>query len=307
LTASVASVTGTVNPNNGPVTECEFEYGPTVSYGSLVPCRPTPGSGAGAVAVSAPIGGLAAGTTYHFRVSATNSAGKGVGGDQTFVTPAAVDVHWDKSLNRLAEGKKVAFISWGTLAVSSSKGGASTECEVAASGYIENPVGAGEGAFEMEGAETTQAFSAYDCTNSECEAAGGSAGLAGEGLPWSGAFSEEVKGTFRLPSAGVQLYVHCRKASSPSTEKPGTGSFAGYEERTSSEYNTAGAATCTSNAGGSMKPKWLNGSSIEKQSKLQFSSGGGELECGTAGKLSASGLLKIQGFVESELVTVKNP
>jgi phosphodiesterase/alkaline phosphatase D-like protein len=308
LTASVASVTGTVNPNNGPVTECEFEYGTTVSYGSAVPCRPTPGSGTSAVAVSAPIGGLAAGTTYHFRVSATNSAGNGVGSDQTFVTPASVHVHWYKSLNRVEEGKKVPFISWGTLSVSSSKGGASTECEVAASGYVENPVGASEGAFEMEGAETTQAFNAYDCTNSECEAEGGTAGLAGEGLPWSGALSEEVKGTFRLPSAGVQLYVHCRMASSPPTEKPGTGSLSAYEERRSSEYNLVGAATCTSNAGGSTKPKVANGSSLEKQTKLQFSGGaGGELECGAAGKLTTTGTVKMQGFTESELMSVKNP
>ena len=308
LTASVASVNGTVNPNSGQVTECEFEYGTTVSYGSSVPCRPTPGAGTSAVAVSAPISGLTAGTTYHFRVAAANSAGRSTGSDQTFTTPAAVHAHWYSNGTRVEEGKKEPYVSWGAVSFTGSKGGASTECHAEVTGYVENPRGAAEGAFEGEGAQTIEAFNAYNCVNTECEAEGGSAGVLAEQLPWPASLSEEVKGTFRLASAGVQLFVHCQRSSSAPTEKAGSGSFAGFEERKSSEYNSPGAATCTTNGGGSMKPKVVTGSSTGKPTKIQFTAGaGGELECGAAGKLTTTGNLKIQGFEESELVSVKNP
>jgi subtilase family serine protease len=69
------------------VTECEFEYGTSTSYGSKAPCKSLPGSGSSPVAVSASIAaGLAANTEYHFRISATNAAGTAKGEDLTFKT-----------------------------------------------------------------------------------------------------------------------------------------------------------------------------------------------------------------------------
>jgi DNA-binding beta-propeller fold protein YncE len=68
------------------VTKCEFEYGTTASYGSVAPCSSLPGSGESAVAVSASVTGLAANTTYHFRVSATNAGGTSKGSDETLKT-----------------------------------------------------------------------------------------------------------------------------------------------------------------------------------------------------------------------------
>jgi hypothetical protein len=308
VTASVASVNGSVNPNNGQLTDCRFEYGTTISYGSSVPCRPLPGSGTSAVAVSAPIGGLAASSTYHFRISATNSAGKGEGSDQTFTTPAAAHAHWYENSVRMEEGGRVPFMSWGTLALTSSKGGAATECQTAVGGYLENPSGAVEGAFEREGVETIEAFNLYNCTNAECEAEGGKAGVLGEELPWLVGLSEAVKGTFRLASTGVQLFVHCQTASSPASEKPGSGPYTGLQERTSVEYNAPGAMTCTTNAGGSLRPRVSNGVSAGAPSKIVFSAaGGGELECAGAGKLSTTGSLKTIGYQESELLLVRSP
>jgi hypothetical protein len=76
-----------VNPNGGKVSACNLEYGTTTSYGSSAPCTPSPGSGTSAVAVSAAVTGLTSGTTYHFRVSATNAGGTSNGSDQTFTTP----------------------------------------------------------------------------------------------------------------------------------------------------------------------------------------------------------------------------
>src|SRR5664279_3287353 len=82
-----ATLNATVNPNGGTVEDCQFEYGPTESYGSSVPCVSLPASGESPVAVSASVTGLAANTTYHFRIVATNAGGtSGEGSDQTLKT-----------------------------------------------------------------------------------------------------------------------------------------------------------------------------------------------------------------------------
>ena len=55
-------------------------------------CTSLPGSGTSPVAVSAAVTGLTANTTYHFRISATNSSGTSKGSDETFKTlPNAPD------------------------------------------------------------------------------------------------------------------------------------------------------------------------------------------------------------------------
>ncbi|MFI4984752.1 MAG: IPT/TIG domain-containing protein [Solirubrobacterales bacterium] len=87
LAETVATLNATVNPNGGAVSSCKFEYGTTVAYGSTVPCSSFPGVGSSPVAVSAKLVGLAANTTYHFRVVATNSGGTNEGADQNFTTP----------------------------------------------------------------------------------------------------------------------------------------------------------------------------------------------------------------------------
>jgi alpha-tubulin suppressor-like RCC1 family protein len=255
-------------------------------------------------AVAPPGSGTVDVTVVTSATSATGPADR-----YTYFSPPAANTHWYRNGSRSEEGVRVPFMSWGMLALTSSKGGASTECQSVVAGYVENPAGAAAGAFEREGVEATDAFSLYNCTNSECEAAGGSAGVLAEDLSWAGALSEEIKGTPRLASAGVRLFVHCRIASSPPTEQPGTGQYADREERRSIEYDLAGAATCTTGAGGAMMPKEVNGTSTEKPSKTEFAAGvaSGELECGGAGKLAMTGNLKIMGYGEAELLSVKSP
>ena len=84
---TTAVLGGYVDPN-GWETTYHFEWGPTTSYGSSAPAGPEPsvGSESEPAPVSAQLGGLEVGQTYHFRLVATNSAGTSDGPDQTFST-----------------------------------------------------------------------------------------------------------------------------------------------------------------------------------------------------------------------------
>jgi hypothetical protein len=85
-----ATLNGSVNPNTY-ATNYYFQYGPTTSYGSIVP---TGGAGVGSgttpVPLSNTITGLAPGSPYHYRIVAENYNGEwGYGEDRTFNTPVA--------------------------------------------------------------------------------------------------------------------------------------------------------------------------------------------------------------------------
>ena len=82
-----ATVSGTVNPG-AQATTWYVEYGTSTSYGSQS-ASASAGSGSANVAVSRALSGLASGTTYHYRVVATNGAGTSRGADGIFATSAA--------------------------------------------------------------------------------------------------------------------------------------------------------------------------------------------------------------------------
>jgi len=84
--ARSATLNATVSPEGETVTACKFQYGTTESYGSEAPCVPSPGSGFGAVAVSASLSGLSGNATYHFRIVATTAGGTTDGEDAHFTT-----------------------------------------------------------------------------------------------------------------------------------------------------------------------------------------------------------------------------
>jgi Trypsin-like peptidase domain/Fibronectin type III domain len=79
-----AELHGAVDPH-GLSTTVYFQYGRTISYGSRTPNQTKTGNIY--QNVSANISGLSAGTTYHFRIVGTNTAGTRYGGDRTFTTP----------------------------------------------------------------------------------------------------------------------------------------------------------------------------------------------------------------------------
>ena len=84
---SSATVSGTVDPG-GQATTWFVEYGTSTSYGTQS-ASASAGSGSANVAVSRALSGLASGTTYHYRVVATNGAGTSRGADGIFTTSAA--------------------------------------------------------------------------------------------------------------------------------------------------------------------------------------------------------------------------
>lgn len=90
VTLAGATLNGTVNPS-GLDTTAWLEWGTSTAYGTLTTST---GIGAGTedVAISAPLSGLLAGTTYHFRAAASNATGTFYGLDHAFTTPALYTV-----------------------------------------------------------------------------------------------------------------------------------------------------------------------------------------------------------------------
>lgn len=90
VTGSGAQLNGTVNPQ-GAATNYSFQYGTTALYGSTT-TPASAGGGAAPVAVNTTIGGLTAGTAYHYRVVAVSANGTTYGADQIFSTTGTIPI-----------------------------------------------------------------------------------------------------------------------------------------------------------------------------------------------------------------------
>lgn len=84
VTPNSARLTSLVTPNSSP-TSVGFEYGTSTDYGNATAMTPI-GEGTLAQPAGADLTGLAAGTTYHYRVVAKNEWGTSHGKDETFTT-----------------------------------------------------------------------------------------------------------------------------------------------------------------------------------------------------------------------------
>jgi hypothetical protein len=161
--------------------------------------------------------------------------------------------------------------------------------------------------------EETEGFDAYDCKNEVCEGTGGKIGMVFENenepgpvvqINWPGKLDEGGNGT-RLKSTNLRVLVRCQFAHiAPLQEEVSEGPFAGLTKRTTIEYDTASATTCTTKSPATSEPRETNGSSPGKPSKTEFGAGSGELECGAEGKGEIGGKLKTVGYNGSELLTV---
>ncbi len=88
VTSSGATVAGAVNPN-GVATTYQVQFGPSTGYGySSAPV--SAGNGTASQAVSVSLSGLKPGTTYHYRLVASDLGGTAVGADRTFTTTPAL-------------------------------------------------------------------------------------------------------------------------------------------------------------------------------------------------------------------------
>jgi hypothetical protein len=87
ITDSDATLTAAIKPGFR-ATTYHFDYGVGTGYGSSTPEGGLTGADNDDHAVSSAIAGLTAGTTYHFRVVATNTIGTSFGSDQTLTTRA---------------------------------------------------------------------------------------------------------------------------------------------------------------------------------------------------------------------------
>lgn len=92
ITATDATLNGTVNSEGTPLVDCVFEYGKTAAYGFTVPCAGAVPNDGKAHPVTAALSGLDPEETYHFRIVATNGAAPEVStpADRTFATGSAV-------------------------------------------------------------------------------------------------------------------------------------------------------------------------------------------------------------------------
>ncbi|MGA9285447.1 MAG: hypothetical protein WBV85_08390 [Solirubrobacteraceae bacterium] len=97
-----ATLNGTVDPN-GLSTKYHFEYGTTPSYG-VSTGEGSAGSGTSSVPESTAITGLAAGTTYYFRIVATSPTGTSYGNPGSFLTQPPPVVSTNAASSILEEG-----------------------------------------------------------------------------------------------------------------------------------------------------------------------------------------------------------
>ncbi len=81
-----AAIAGYVNPHNSAITDCEFSWGPSESYGQSIPCEALPPTDNHPRQVRAVLSGLDPESTYHFMLSIDGGAGSAQSGDTSFTT-----------------------------------------------------------------------------------------------------------------------------------------------------------------------------------------------------------------------------
>jgi hypothetical protein len=101
LKARSVTLNGTVNPDKAGTAGCRFVWGTTASFGHEAPCEPeTVAEGGSAVPVHATVTGLEPGTTYYYRLQASNEHGVNPGEstqDGQFKTPGPLLIEWSAS------------------------------------------------------------------------------------------------------------------------------------------------------------------------------------------------------------------
>jgi hypothetical protein len=90
VTATSATLTGTVNPDGSSVGDCHFTISPAPPSGASTPCTQQVGAGGMPVAISASATGLVPGTVYSVTLVATSAQGTSAGTPITFATAEGI-------------------------------------------------------------------------------------------------------------------------------------------------------------------------------------------------------------------------
>jgi len=148
-----ATLSGTVRPNGAGISSCRFEYGtsPSGILEGSVPCAGLPAGSEEDAPVSAAVSGLAAGTTYHYRLVVANSSGTSYGDTLSFTTHAAT-LEAESGLEKLTGGHGQPGPGLPTLA--------STKLSVNASGRLIVRVKCSAGASTCAGTISLRAVTA---------------------------------------------------------------------------------------------------------------------------------------------------
>lgn len=115
-TDTAADLAGTID-TVGDQTTYHFEYGTTASYGSRVPAvEAIAGNGRKPRTFTQTAQGLQPGTTYHYRLVATNAAGTTAGEDRTFTTLGSDEVAPRRAYEQVTSPEKNGLglsVNWG--------------------------------------------------------------------------------------------------------------------------------------------------------------------------------------------------
>lgn len=106
LATTTATLNGSVNANYLS-SNVSIEFGINVNYGSVAIAAPSTVTGNSITSISANLTGLLGGTTYHYRVRATNSLGTNFGNDMTFTTKGPVKDFEGNSYNIVTIGTQI--------------------------------------------------------------------------------------------------------------------------------------------------------------------------------------------------------
>jgi len=191
------------------------------------------------------------------------------------------------SNNVIVSSEPKPIIGWGTITLALTKPpvdvGTTITCHNAIAGTTDNPAGGGAAVGVVD------VFTTFNCESEKNCVLGEETRVVAEKLPWTNKLTEEVAGTIRNETTGVQVDVECVAKSGEKIEK---------------EVKFDIGTEPTKEKG--QRPVAHNGTSALHPGFLEFGSGSGELEVvGSKETISGKteGEVKLLGFEEQELIS----
>jgi hypothetical protein len=191
------------------------------------------------------------------------------------------------SNNVIVGSEPKPIIGFGTITLALTKPpvdvGTTITCHNATAGTTDNPAGGGPAVAVVD------IFATFNCESEKNCTLGEETRVVAEKLPWSSKLTEEVAGTIRDETTGVQVDIECINKSNEKIEK---------------EIKFDIGSEPTKEKG--QRPVSHNGTSALHPGFLEFGSGSGELEVvGSKETITGKteGEVKILGYEEQELIS----